>query len=855
MEDDNIINNDIDLTNGESDSEGLESKHALISISGMYENYFLDYASYVILERAVPGINDGLKPVQRRILHAMKVMDDGRFNKVANVIGSTMQYHPHGDAAIGEAMVNIGQKDLLIECQGNWGDIRTGDSAAAPRYIEARLSKFALEVVFNSQTTEWQLSYDGRKSEPVSLPVKFPLVLAMGVEGIAVGLATKIMPHNFIELCEASINFLRKKPFELYPDFQTGGLADFSNYNDGKRGGKIKVRAKIEEFDKKTLLIKEIPFGTTTASLIESIIKANDAGKIKIKKVIDNTAKNVEIEIQLHPGTSPDILIDALYAFTDCEYAISPNACVIIEDKPLFLGISELLKISTDKTLQLLKRELEIRLNELEDKWHFSSLEKIFIENRIYRDIEESETWEDVLSTIDTGLTPFKKLLLRAVTREDIIALTEIKIKRISKFDAFKADELIQSIENEMAEVKNHLENLIDYAVNYFKSLIKKYGKDRERKTQFKQFEVIQAQQVAIANLKLYVNRKDGFIGTGLKKDEYIGDCSEIDDIIVFRKDGKFSVSKVSDKTFVGKDIIHAAVWKKNDELTTYNLLYLDGKTGITRGKRFNVTAITRDKEYDLTTGTTGTKITYFTANNNGEAEVINILLSPIAKARIKTFDFNFAELEIKGRSSQGNIITKHPVKLIKLKEKGKSTLGGRKIWYDANIGKLNTDERGQYLGRFDTNDLIIVLNTNGEYELTAPELTNRYESDKVLVIDKFNPDKIISAVYYDGASKVNYAKMFKVETSTLDKPFNFISDSKGSKILMATLDQNPTIVIKGGKKGSETESIYDFSEIAELRGWKANGTKLSDNNINSVEVLKLEPEIEEESTTNTLFN
>ena len=616
MEDDNIINNDIDLTNGESDSEGLESKHALISISGMYENYFLDYASYVILERAVPGINDGLKPVQRRILHAMKVMDDGRFNKVANIIGSTMQYHPHGDAAIGEAMVNIGQKDLLIECQGNWGDIRTGDSAAAPRYIEARLSKFALEVVFNSQTTEWQLSYDGRKSEPVSLPVKFPLVLAMGVEGIAVGLATKIMPHNFIELCEASINYLRKKPFELYPDFQTGGLADFSNYNDGKRGGKIKVRAKIEEFDKKTLLIKEIPFGTTTASLIESIIKANDAGKIKIKKVIDNTAKNVEIEIQLHPGTSPDILIDALYAFTDCEYAISPNACVIIEDKPLFLGISELLKISTDKTLQLLKRELEIRLNELEDKWHFSSLEKIFIENRIYRDIEESETWEDVLSTIDKGLTPFKKLLLRAVTREDIIALTEIKIKRISKFDAFKADELIQSIENEMAEVKNHLENLIDYAVNYFKSLIKKYGKDRERKTQFKQFEVIQAQQVAIANLKLYVNRKDGFIGTGLKKDEYIGDCSEIDDIIVFRKDGKFSVSKVSDKTFVGKDIIHAAVWKKNDELTTYNLLYLDGKTGITRGKRFNVTAITRDKEYDLTTGTTGTKITYFTANN-----------------------------------------------------------------------------------------------------------------------------------------------------------------------------------------------------------------------------------------------
>ena len=585
MEDDNIINNDIDLTNGESDSEGLESKHALISISGMYENYFLDYASYVILERAVPGINDGLKPVQRRILHAMKVMDDGRFNKVANIIGSTMQYHPHGDAAIGEAMVNIGQKDLLIECQGNWGDIRTGDSAAAPRYIEARLSKFALEVVFNSQTTEWQLSYDGRKSEPVSLPVKFPLVLAMGVEVIAVGLATKIMPHNFIELCEASINYLRKKPFELYPDFQTGGLADFSNYNDGKRGGKIKVRAKIEEFDKKTLLIKEIPFGTTTASLIESIIKANDAGKIKIKKVIDNTAKNVEIEIQLHPGTSPDILIDALYAFTDCEYAISPNACVIIEDKPLFLGISELLKISTDKTLQLLKRELEIRLNELEDKWHFSSLEKIFIENRIYRDIEESETWEDVLSTIDKGLTPFKKLLLRAVTREDIIALTEIKIKRISKFDAFKADELIQSIENEMAEVKNHLENLIDYAVNYFKSLIKKYGKDRERKTQFKQFEVIQAQQVAIANLKLYVNRKDGFIGTGLKKDEYIGDCSEIDDIIVFRKDGKFSVSKVSDKTFVGKDIIHAAVWKKNDELTTYNLLYLDGKTGITRGK------------------------------------------------------------------------------------------------------------------------------------------------------------------------------------------------------------------------------------------------------------------------------
>lgn len=840
---DNIPND-----NGSETHDNDSHLHDVKSVSGMYQDWFLDYASYVILERAVPAIEDGLKPVQRRILHAMREIDDGRFNKVANVIGQTMQYHPHGDAAIGEAMVNLGQKELLIETQGNWGDVRTGDSAAAPRYIEARLSKFALEVAFNPQTTVWQTSYDGRKREPVNLPMKFPLLLAQGVEGIAVGLATKILPHNFIELCKASIDILKEKKIRLYPDFMMGGMIDVSNYNDGLRGGKVRVRAKIEEFDKKTLLIKDIPYGTTTTQLIDSIIKANDSGKIKIKKVVDNTAKHVEIQIQLAPGVSPDITIDALYAFTDCEVSISPNACLIISDKPHFIGVSEILKINTEQTRQLLKRELLIRLNELEEEWHFSSLEKLFIEKRIYRDIEECETWEAVLETIDKGLKPYKKLFRREITRDDVIGLTEIKIKRISKFDAFKADEHIKGVEKEMEEVHYNIEYLTDYTIAYFENLIKKYGKGRERHTEIRTFDAIQAKQVAAANVKLYVNRAEGFIGTTLKKDEFLCDCSDLDDIIIFRREGKYMVTKVAEKTFVGKDIIHAGVFHKSDERMAYNVIYDDGKTRYCFAKRFNVLGVTRDKEYDLTQGNKNSKIVYFTPNQNSESEIVTVTLHPSSKARKQVFDFDFGALAIKSRSVQGNLLCKYLVKTVKLKEKGSSTLGGRKIWYDEITGRLNTDERGIFLGTFDGDDAILVIYRDGSYELTNFDLTNRYEPNEIYLLEKFKPSRPISAVHTDG--KVHYVKRFMIETTTLNKKFIFIGEERGCKLIFATTYKEPLVKVLIGKKKADAK-VQDIKlhEFIEVKGWKSIGNKLADKDLFSVTLLNTEDNMEEDET------
>jgi topoisomerase IV subunit A len=831
----------------EGNNENYENEdiiHDVIPVSGMYENWFMEYASYVILERAVPAIGDGFKPVQRRIMHALKEMDDGRYNKVANIIGQTMQYHPHGDASIGDAMVNIGQKELLIDMQGNWGDVRTGDSAAAPRYIEARPSKFALDILYNPQTTNWQLSYDGRKREPITLPVKFPLLLAQGVEGIAVGLSTKILPHNFCELIKGSIDILKGKKVKVYPDFITGGMADFSEYNQGMRGGKVKVRAKIEEQDKKSLVIKDIPFGTTTTALIESIIKANDKGKIKIKRVVDNTAKDVEILIDLTPGQSPDITIDALYAFTECETSISPNACVIIEDKPRFLPVNEILEINTAQTVALLTQELEIRKNELMEKILFSSLEKIFIENRIYRDIEECETWEDVILTIDKGLDPFKPQFYRVITEEDIVKLTEIKIKRISKFDTFKADELLKRLEEELKETLHHLANITDYSIAYYSNLLEKYGKGRERKTEIKSFDSIDTTVVAANNQKLYVNRADGFVGYNLRKDEFVCECSDLDDIIALRGDGKMMVSRISEKTFMGKDILHVGVWKKGDERMTYNLLYLDGKTGRTMAKRFNVTGITRDKEYDLTKGDKGSKALYLTANPNGEAETITVKLTSGAKARIKVFDFDFATLEIKGRGAGGNILTRYPVRKIELKSEGVSTLSGLDIWYDNSIGRLNKDSRGQYIGKFDGEDHILIIYKDGSYELTSYELTNRYEPEKVLLIERFRADKVISAIYYDGESKNYLVKRFSVETTTIDKKFGFISESSGSKLIIATTEDKATIEVeftRGKSKEKEVDQLQ-LEELIDVKGWKALGNRLSAHNVRKISLLKVEP-------------
>jgi topoisomerase-4 subunit A len=829
---------------------GHRDGNEVLPVSGLYENWFLEYASYVILERAVPNLYDGLKPVQRRIMHVMKEMDDGRFNKVANIIGSAMQYHPHGDAAIGEAIVNLGQKDLMIETQGNWGDIRTGDSAAAARYIEARLSKFALEVTFNEETTEWQISYDGRKKEPVTLPVKFPLVLAQGVEGIAVGLATKIMPHNFIELCEGSIDVLKGKRTNLVPDFPTGGLADFSNYNEGKRGGKIRCRAKIESADGKKVLIKEIPFSTTTESIIDSILKANDNGKIKIKKVIDNTAKDVEIEVQLAPGVSTDMTIDALYAFTDCEVSISPNACVIANDKPLFLGVNEMLKISTDNTLHLLKTELENELNHLENKWHFSSLEKIFIENKIYRNIEDSETWEDILEVIDKKIKPFKKLLRREVTMEDIAKLPEIRIKRISKFDAFKADEYIRGLEEQINGVKHHLEHLVEFAIDYFKNLIKKYGKGRERKTEARMFDKIETNVVAVANEKLYANYAEGFVGFGLKKDTYICDCSDIDDVIAFRKNGTYLVSKVMDKQFMGKDLIYVDVYRKNDERKVYNVAYYDGKSGVSYVKRFNVLGVIRDKEYDVSLGTPGSKMIYFSANNNSEAEKIAIHLSNMASAKIKYLEYDFSSLEIKGRTSKGNTLTKHPIRKVELKEKGKSTFKGREIWYDADIGRINTDGRGQFLGTFTSDDKILVIFNDGSYELTNNELTNRYENNDIYLIQKYHEKQPINAIHYDVSSKNYYAKRFLIETSTTDKKFLFINERPSSKLILASTDENPEVEIKTQTaKGEKKTEILKIADFIEVKGWKAIGNKITYDIFKSAKLLseKVGKWIEEE--------
>lgn len=825
-----------------------DSLHNSVPVTGMYKDWFLDYASYVILERAVPAIEDGLKPVQRRILHAMKEMDDGRFNKVANIIGQSMQYHPHGDASIGDAIVNLGQKDLLIETQGNWGDIRTGDSAAAARYIEARLSKFALEVVFNPQTTDWQLSYDGRKREPVTLPVKFPLLLAQGVEGIAVGLSTKILPHNFCELIEGSIEILKGNTTNVLPDFLTGGLADFSEYNGGLRGGKVKVRARIEEEDSKTLVIKEIPFGTTTDSLIDSILKANDKGKIKIKKVVDNTAKDVEIQIHLASGVSPDVTIDALYAFTDCEVSISPNACVIVNEKPVFISVNEILEYNTKQTKKLLKQELEIRKGELMEKLLFSSLEKIFIENRIYRDIEECTTWDEVLQAIDKGLDPYKPDFYREITQEDLVRLTEIKIKRISKYDSFKADELMKRLQDELKEVNHNLRHLTDYSIKYYERLLEKYGKGRERKTEIRAFDTIQATVVAANNAKLYVNRKDGFVGSGLKKEEFVCDCSDLDDIIVIRKDGKMMVSKIQDKVFMGKDILHVGIYRKTDDRLTFNLIYLDGASGRAMVKRFQPGGVTRDREYDLTKGTKGSKTLYLTANPNGEAEIVTVYLTQGAKARVKVFDFDFADLDIKGRGAGGNILTRYPVRKVQLKMEGVSTLGGLDIYYDPVVGRLNTDERGNLIGNFLGEDRILVCYKSGDYELTNFELTNRYEPNDVLLIEKFDPEKVLSAVYYDGGSKNYFVKRFQIETTTLNKKFNFITDHRSSALKLISSEKQPQVKAIVTKGKEEEEQVYDLDMIIDVKGWKAMGNKLSSYPIKSLELIAQKKEEKQSS-------
>jgi Type IIA topoisomerase (DNA gyrase/topo II, topoisomerase IV), A subunit len=807
-----------------------EYLHSDSGVSGQYKTWFLDYASYVILERAVPAVEDGLKPVQRRILHAMKEMDDGRFNKVANIIGQSMQYHPHGDASIGDAIVNLGQKDLLIETQGNWGDIRTGDDAAAPRYIEARLSKFALEVAFNSKTTEWQLSYDGRKNEPVTLPMKFPLLLAQGAEGIAVGLATKILPHNFCELIEASIKYLRGRKFELFPDFPTGGMIDVTNYSEGKRGGKIRVRAKIEEVDKKNLVIRDVPFGITTTQLIDSIIKANDSGKIKIKKVTDNTAADVEIGIELATGISPDITIDALYAFSDCELSISPNACVIVEHKPAFLGVPELLKISADHTKELLKRELTIKLGELYEKLHYTSLEKIFFEEKIYKELEKKhETWEKVLKAIDKAFDPFKKSLKRAITQEDIIKLTEKPVRRIYKLDIDELNEQIKNLNKDIKQVNYDLEHLVEFAVSYYDGLLKKYGKGKERKTEIRLFDTIQAKNVAIANTRIFVNRAEGFIGTGLRKDELVGECSDLDDIIAFTKSGKLKVVKVADKTFIGKDIIHVDVFRKNDERTTYNMIYADGKTGVSYAKRFNVTGITRDKEYDLTKGEERSKVHYLSVNPNGEAEIVKIVLSPNCSARNKEFDFSFEELDIKGKSSIGNQVTKYPVKSVRLKEKGRSTLNGRKLWFDETFGRLNIDDKGRFLGNFEGDDKILVVYYDGNYEITDQELTQRFDPGNIALIEKFDPEKIITAVYLDNEKMQFNVKRFKIETTTLHNKFFFIKEGEGNRLVKVTTHEEPVLAVQSGRGAQVRKAKFKIVKMVEVMGWRAIGTKLTD--------------------------
>lgn len=828
---------------GEDEGGKLEN---VVQVSGMYNDYFLDYASYVILERAVPHLHDGLKPVQRRILHSLRELDDGRFHKVANVIGNTMKYHPHGDASIGDAMVQIGQKELMLDMQGNWGNIFTGDSAAAPRYIEVKLSKFANKVAFNHKTTNWLASYDGRNKEPDTLPVKFPLLIAQGVEGIAVGMACKILPHNFVEIIDGAVEVLRGKTPVLYPDFATGGMMDCENYNDGLRGGKVKVRARIRKEDNKTLIIYEIPFGTTTTSLIDSILKANERGKIKIKKVEDNTADQVEIMIHLATGVSPDKTIDALYAFTDCEASISPNAGVIADDRPHFIGISEMLRMSVGRTKDLLQLELEIKKRELEEQWHFASLEKIFIEKRIYRDIEECETWEAILSTIHAGLKPHIKHLLREVTDEDVTRLTEIRIKRISKFDGFKADEKIKALEGDIAETQHHLDTLVEYTIAYFKGLKKEFGEGRERKTEIKTFDTIDRTKVAVANAKLYVNAEEGFVGIGLKRGEgeFVCDCSDIDDIIVFRRDGTMLVTKVSQKAFVGKDIIHVWVWKKGDKRRVYNVIYRDGKQGKTFIKRFSVTSITRDREYTITKGTAGSEVLYFSANPNGEAEVVTIYLRAMQRVKKLRFDADFSEHLIKGRSAAGNTLSKYPVRKIELKEEGVSTLGARKIWFDETVQRLNAEGRGRFLGAFNPEDKILVLLSSGEYKLTGFDLTSHFD-ENMIHLEKWVPQKPVSAVYYDPEKETYFAKRFLVESSS--KGTSFISEHPDSKLLVATTLHHPHVRLVFNKRFKHTrdkeDQIVNLREFIAIKGLKAQGNRISPLPITDVLV---EPEVDE---------
>ena len=822
-----------DLTN-----EQDEPQETITRITGMYKDWFLDYASYVILERAVPAIEDGFKPVQRRIMHSMKDLDDGRYNKVANIVGHTMQYHPHGDASIADAMVQIGQKDLLIDTQGNWGNILTGDRAAASRYIEARISKFGMDVVFNPKITEWQASYDGRRKEPVNLPVMFPLLLAQGGEGIAVGLSTKILPHNFIELIDASIKHLQGKRFTIFPDFPTGGEADFSNYNDGLRGGKVRVRAKISQLDKNTLVITEIPFGTTTSTLIDSILKANDKGKIKVKKIEDNTAAEVEILIHLPAGLSPDKTIDALFAFTSCESSISPLGCVIEDNKPLFVGVTEMLRRSTDNTVQLLKQELEIKLGEFEEQWHFASLERIFIENRIYRDIEEEETWEGVIGAIDKGLQPHIKHLKRPVTEDDIVRLTEIRIKRISKFDIDKAQQKIDALEDQIAQVKHHLANLIEYAIAYFTRLKKEYSAGRERKTEIRTFDDVDATKVVIRNTKLYVNREEGFIGTSLRKDEYVCDCSDIDDIIVFTKQGIMMVTKVDSKTFIGKDIIHVAVFKKKDKRTIYNMIYRDGKGGPSYIKRFAVTSITRDREYDLTNGNKSSTVLYFSANPNGEAEVITILLRQVGSIKKLKWDIDFADVLIKGRVSKGNLVTKYSVKRVELKEKGVSTLKPRKIWFDDAVQRINVDGRGELVGEFRGEDKLLIITQSGIVKTVTPEVTMHFDND-MIVMEKWIPKKPISAIYFNGEKELYYVKRFLIENE--GKEESFISEDSNSQLEIVSTDWRPMAeVVFAKERGKDRKDNLEVNleEFIDVKGISAQGNQLTKDKVNQINLL-----------------
>jgi topoisomerase-4 subunit A len=818
-------------------------------VRGMYREYFLEYASYVILERAVPALEDGLKPVQRRLMHALHEMEDGRFHKVANVIGQTMKYHPHGDASIGDALVQLGQKNLLIDTQGNWGNIYTGDSAAASRYIEARLSKFALDVAFAPKITQYLASYDGRSKEPVFLPVKFPLLLAQGVEGIAVGLSTKILPHNFVELIDASVAHLRGRSFQIYPDFPTGGIADVSAYLDGERGGRVRVRAKIEVEDKKTLIIREIPFGTTTTSLIESVIKANDKGKIKIKKIEDNTAEHVEIVIQLLPGVSPDQMVDALYAFTACESSVSTMACVIVDEKPVFMGVRDMLRRSTDSTVEVLKAELELKLNELQEQWHFASLEKIFIEHRIYRDIEEAETWEAVISSIRTGLAPHTAHLLRPVVDDDIVRLTEIRIKRISKFDAAKADDYILSLEGQIAAIRHHLDNLIDYAVEFFKNLKKKYGQGRERKTELRGFEQVVATQVAIANAKLYVNRVEGFVGTALRKDEFVGDCADIDDVVVIRGDGTMLVTKVGDKKFVGTDIVHVSVFKKGDERTIYNIIYRDGARGAAFAKRFPISGVTRDKEYPLSQGTKGSEVLYFSVNPNGEAEVVTVHLRAVPSLKKLRFDFDFSSLAVRGRAARGNIVSKATIKKVELKSEGVSTLAAREIWFDETVLKLNNQGRGRSLGRFRGKDKLLEVDAKGNYRIVTSDLLLHF-NEVPFYLERWDQKRALSAVYFDGIKERFMVKRFELEPRG-DGWECFITEHAKSALHVLTAADRSTVAIRFSKvKGKERDDEQlVLEEFIAVKGWKALGNMLHAGPVLHVHLVSAEceePEVEE---------